>query len=235
MTHLLYCIYGRSAAPPPQECSGVFAIEAGELVAAASLWPDPPPPVDLGTLRTYEKIVAAFHASRTIIPLRYGCVVGDRSVVLDLLAKRQADYQRLLEELRGRVEMGLRLLGDYSPEAPRASGAGSRYLECARRRQTGLTAAEEYWTDRLCGLLSGLCARQKKEARSSCGARLLSLYFLIARGEVDRFRELVRQLTLPPDMKLLVSGPWPPYNFADDTGEPKPSDRDSGPALCAVV
>lgn len=235
MSLLLYCIYHSKAVAPPAECSGVFAIEAGELAAAASVLPDPPPAVDLEHLRTYEKVVAALHASRTIIPLRYGCIVRDRSQAVDLLEQAREDCRRMLEELKGRVEMGLRLLRDGRAEASRADSAGRCYLECARHRQGGLTAAEERWTERLCGELSGLYARKKKEARSSSGARVVSLYFLIPADGLDEFRQRVRRLALAPDMKMLVSGPWPPYTFANDASERNDSDRDRGAALCALV
>jgi hypothetical protein len=42
----------------------------------------------------------------------------------------------------------------------------------------------------------------------------VSLYFLTPRSCVERFREQVRRIHFPSGAKLLLSGPWPPYNFA---------------------
>ena len=56
---------------------------------------------------------------------------------------------------------------------------------------------------------------QKREARALPEGRLLSLHFLTARAAAGDFREGVRRMALPGEAKLLVSGPWPPYNFVD--------------------
>ena len=42
---------------------------------------------------------------------------------------------------------------------------------------------------------------------------LLSLYFLVPRPAVTSFRQAFRQLTETESARLLLSGPWPPYNF----------------------
>ena len=218
MRYLLYCIFRRGMTVPPAECSEVEIIEEGMLAAATSPWQDPPG-AGLDNLKAYARTVAAFHASRTIIPLRYGCVLNSRSQVADWLQQHQADYQRLLEELEGTVEMGLRLLWAPGREGAPHGASGRRYLDLARLRQMGLTAEEVSWTDRLLDQLDGLYVREKREARAAPGGRLVSLYLLVPGGEVGHFRERVRGLTVAPDVKLLGSGPWPPYNFTDHAGK----------------
>ena len=214
MKHLLYCIFRRDTTMPAGGRSEVSIIEGTMLAAAASPWGDRGG-IDLDSLRRFAQVVAAFHTSRTIIPLRYGCTLADRSQVVDLLEQNQEDYRKLLDELEGRVEMGLRLLRQpVTDEAPHTSD-GRRYLDLARKRQGGLTAGESRWTDGLIGQLSGLYVQEKREARATPGGRLVSLYFLVPRGEVGNFQDHVRQLTVAPDVKLLASGPWPPYNFTD--------------------
>jgi hypothetical protein len=47
---------------------------------------------------------------------------------------------------------------------------------------------------------------------------LLSLHFLVARTAAEDFRERVQRLALPGEVKVLISGPWPPYNFVDHAG-----------------
>ena len=42
---------------------------------------------------------------------------------------------------------------------------------------------------------------------------LLSLYFLVPRRSVDTFRRVFRHIDCGESVKLLLSGPWPPYNF----------------------
>lgn len=50
--------------------------------------------------------------------------------------------------------------------------------------------------------------------RSSVGAgRLLSLFFLIRQSDEEAFRRAFHTLQQREDRKLLLTGPWPPYNF----------------------
>jgi hypothetical protein len=53
--------------------------------------------------------------------------------------------------------------------------------------------------------------------RARAGANLqspmLSLYFLVPRKSIGKFREVFRRLSCAEPARLLLSGPWPPYNF----------------------
>ena len=42
---------------------------------------------------------------------------------------------------------------------------------------------------------------------------LLSLHFLVSRGAVGAFRDSFHRLSATGSARLLLSGPWPPYNF----------------------
>lgn len=214
MKELLYCIFRQGDGAVPQICRGVHLIEAGGLAAAAA---DCPQPLRAGIaeIRAYEGTVEAFHQTRTLIPLRFGCLLPSRAQVSDLLGRRRAEYQRLLHELEGRVEMGLRLLIRASAVEACPATSGTDYLNCARRRRSGLTAAEELWTDRLCLSLRDLPVRWRKEAAAVSGGRLVSLYFLVPGSGVKNFRRRVAHLPVPPGGKVLASGPWPPYNFVE--------------------
>jgi hypothetical protein len=115
--------------------------------------------------------------------------------------------------------MGLRLWRclrprtDLHADAPRSS-EGSQYLAALRSRYPGLTPAERHCAAHIAERLKGLYRGGREEAGPAANGRLVSLYFLVPRASVDDFREEARGIELPSDMKLMVSGPWPPYNFA---------------------
>jgi hypothetical protein len=46
------------------------------------------------------------------------------------------------------------------------------------------------------------------------------LFFLVPRPAVDSFRLAFRQLTKSESARLLLSGPWPPYNFVASESRP---------------
>ncbi len=211
MKRLLHCVF-RSDGTDVAE-----VVHNPRLAVATSPWIDGELP-DVARLLVYEKAIAVLHASRTVVPLRFGCIKEDESQILQLLDEREAEFKELLCQLDGLVEMGLRIWWEPPPEEPlppHPADPGARYLAAARERHAGLTPIEEQWARHTCGQLEGLYARQKKEARPAPAGRLVSLNFLVARAAVEDFRERVRRMTVPREMKFLVSGPWPPYNFVD--------------------
>ena len=209
MKRLLHCVFRHDGTDTPE------VIHNHSLAVATSPWREDQP-ADLARLRAYEGSIATFHASRTVIPLRFGCVMENESRILQVLGAREAEFEQLLGQLEGLVEMGLRVWSKSAAEEPLPRSPGARYLAAARGRYTGLTPIEEQWAGHTCGLLKGLYARETREARPTPEGRLVSMHFLVARAAAEEFRGRVRRLAVPGEMKLMVSGPWPPYNFAGD-------------------
>ena len=63
-------------------------------------------------------------------------------------------------------------------------------------------------------VFSELHSKYRTETAVSEGSVALSLYFLISKDKVSRFKETFRRLAKNEGYKALISGPWPPYNFA---------------------
>jgi hypothetical protein len=169
--------------------------------------------------------------------MRYGCVVEQESQVIERLSAQGAHYEALLQELDGCVEMGLRVLLPSGPWAAVIPGGpeGSREVTgpcppdpAAAPDRLGLTyltarkahyASQDRWTteyrqaaERCQAQFAGLYVKCKTEAPSP-RLPLLSLYFLVPAPAVESFRQAFRQLTETESARLLLSGPWPPYNF----------------------
>jgi hypothetical protein len=176
-------------------------------------------PPSVASLLAYAKVVEAIHARQAVIPLRYGCVMENESAVVGLLEEHQHAYGALLTRLLGMTEMGVRILWPPRAAVPPAfpPSPGARYLASLRNRYpsaNALDGEEEQLADRIAGWLSGCSAGQRREVTCSSQRRLLSLYFLTPRTGVERFRSKARKICPPSGAKVLLSGPWPPYNFA---------------------
>jgi hypothetical protein len=159
------------------------------------------------------------HARQAVIPLRYGCLMESEPAIIRLLQDHRQEYQALLGRLRGMTEMGIRVLCPARPEsAPESSSSpGAAYLAALRNRYgsgSGLSPEETQLADRITAGLSGCYLEQRRETSPAGQGRLLSLYFLTPKTGVERFRNQARQIRPPGGAKLLLSGPWPPYNFA---------------------
>jgi hypothetical protein len=248
MSCLFYCI-GRYPGP---ELSGpllgvggrpVYRVAHRHLSAAVSRVDRADLAPDLPRVRAYERVVLSCHRQSTVIPLRYGCVVQQESQVIQLLDEHACQYETLLQELEGCIEMGLRVLlpsGPWAgvtpggpegcreiagPQSPAPGAAPDRLGLAYLTARQAHYAYQDRWTDeyrqaadRCRAKFTGLFVKCETEAPSP-RLPLLSLYFLVPRPAVESFRQAFRHLIATESARLLLSGPWPPYNFV--TGEPR--------------
>ena len=239
MSYLLYCIFRGPAQPSPGMPPGVggkpvFVLSQNGLSAGLSELAESDLVPDISQILAYEAVIEHFHHALTVIPVRYGCQLEDESTALRLLERHRDEYAALLAELEGLTEMGIHVLLDRSepetesdagPVSPqpfaRSCESGAAYLAAKRQRYLGLDQAalhERLLVDELWGSLAGLYVRRKVAFPDSDRSRLLALYFLVPRASVESFRRAARYLHPKESIKVLLSGPWPPYNFVDSLG-----------------
>lgn len=234
MSNLLYSIF-RGPLPPgltlPAGVAGqpVEVVEHQGLGAAVSALAQAEAPADVPSLVAHEQVVEFFFRHLTVIPLRYGAIAGDRREVTALLERHRAEYAALLAELDGMAEIGIKLLIEGSPgrtktdstavsPAPLRSAEppGASYLSAKKlsyRSADRMVERESELVEEISASVAGLFVRRKVERPSR--DRLLRLYFLVPRSAVECFRRTSRQSSRNQPVKLLLSGPWPPYNFVD--------------------
>ena len=236
MSYLLYCIF-RGPLPADLETTHgvggqrVFTVNYEGLGAVLSELAEPDSPRDTSELLVYETVVESFYRHLTVIPMRYGCRVESPWEAVGLLRKNHDAYGALLHELEGLGEMGVHVLLDTSGDGRESNArpvrarslpldwdTGAAYLAAKRQRYLGLDRAglqQRQLVEELCDSLCGSFVRHKVELPSSSRGRLLSLYFLVPRDSVESFRRAARHHHANESVKLLLSGPWPPYNFVD--------------------
>ena len=232
MKCLLHCVFRETGEGLPDGCGeAVFVVTGHGLAAAASPAGDGDAAPALSRLVAYQRVVEAFHASRAVIPMRYGCLLEGPPAILRLLEEHRQEYETLLARLEGMVEMGIRILWDrgQGPVPKETEGVpstpGAAYLAMLRKRHPpgdGLEAEEGRLAERIAGSLGAGPERLRAEASNAAGGRLLSLYFLTPKTSVADFRDRVRRMPIPKGARLLLSGPWPPYNFV---ASPAPAGR----------
>jgi hypothetical protein len=222
MSYLLHCIVEQNADEPPPE-RRVRMVAADGLAAVVSCVEDAGAAPGVASLLAYEKVVEAIHARMPVVPLRYGCLMESESGIVRLLEDRCQEYKALLSRFRGMTEMAIRVLCPACEGSLPSSSLppGAAYLAALRNRYScgdSLAPEETRLADRIAGALSGCYAEQRREASPAERKRLVSLYFLTPRSCVERFRDQSRRIRLPGGVKWLLSGPWPPYNFAAFAG-----------------
>ncbi|GGT85839.1 GvpL/GvpF family gas vesicle protein [Streptomyces lateritius] len=193
--------------------------------------------------RAHHGVVDAAFAETVVLPLRLATVYSDDSRVVAMLTEERRRFEELLAGLDGHVELGVKVYADPGAAEPAAdpprpaaasappSGPGRAYLaqRRARRRRTedlyraaGDIAAEATAVAGELARARAVHRPQQGELAGRAGENLTNEAYLVAVGEVDRFRERVGALSRrAPGVHVEVTGPWAPYSFAtpDTTGD----------------
>jgi len=222
MKYLLHCIVEQGLQEPGALSQGISLV-AGHGLAAVVSQDELDEPPTVARLLAYERVVESIHARQTVLPLRYGCRMESAAEILRLLEERREVYEALLIRLRGRTEMGIRLLCPVRAAALPAPAAspGAAYLASLRPRYDAgdtLAPEEAELADQIAAQLADRFIAQRREVSSSSQGRLVSLAFLTPRDGVEAFRQKAREITPLRGAKLLLSGPWPPYSFVASAG-----------------
>ncbi len=228
MKHLVYCVL-RNVQPVPcvlpagVEAAPVSLLVDDRLAAAYSVEPDACVTPTVSRATAYARAVDTLHRAATVAPFRYGQFLESRKQVIDLLRVHRVEFLQSLDDVQGCDEMGLRILLEDCPGLAHASsacaapgGAGREFLE-GRRAHYAAEECDEVLAAQAAaearGALEGLAVKCRAERWGAAAGRLLSLFFLVRRENVERFREAFRQLQRETSAKMLLTGPWPPYNF----------------------
>jgi len=240
VSYLLYCILNSPKTQSPVALVGVdgqpvFLLSNDGLSATVSKIQHPHISYNISWLLAYKQVIEAFHndlAIGGVIPMRYGCLFEERSQVIQILKKCRVKYISLLKELEGCVEMGIRILISDSTENrnskletrnSKLETPGHAYLAARKAnyaQEEKFNKQVEQVIERCRALFSGLFVKCKTEVPSIANFQFSihnpfpSIYFLIPRESIAAFRRAFRQLSKNETARLLLSGPWPPYNFA---------------------
>jgi Gas vesicle synthesis protein GvpL/GvpF len=193
----LYAITDDPAPPEPPlralKCDGLTAlcapVEQRELTAEV-LW-------------QHEAVVESLMEERDLLPMRLGTLVEDDEAAIEALEERREELRKGLDRVRGAVELAVRAetvaAGDRMPSGT----SGAEYLRAKAHRSEAAR------------LLHEPLAFLARESVVKPGPELLRAAYLVDREAVDGFVGLVRRLQETHDgLRVLCTGPWPPYSFA---------------------
>jgi hypothetical protein len=153
---------------------------------------------------THARVVEALMPlAEAVLPARFGLAFADFSDLERAVCERAEKLGESLEQIRGRVELGVRVVGEQAD--PRPAESGRAYLECRRAQQAAVESLHE-----------SLAERAEAAARGRSGGRLvLSGAYLVEPEAVPAFRAAVDSLESEhPQFTFALTGPWPPYSFA---------------------
>ena len=174
----------------------------------------------------HQKVVqAAMTRFQSVIPCRFGTRFYDMEELLSLLEDHAALIEAKLIMLMKKVEVGIQaLFSAILTEPVHRSGTeehtdGTTYLIQKRRQHEifkTLSKQADQFTHALNTATTPWWANVTTQKRTADQELVLGLYYLVEQAQLASFKQAYtqfRQHIFP--IKLLYTGPWPPYTFAN--------------------
>jgi hypothetical protein len=239
MRRLIYCVLSSTNSERKETIVGINSqpvrfLKFSSLSAAVSSFDDSQKSFDINSMITYHRVIESLFREGAIIPFRFKTLLDSEEEVESLLKEKEDSYKDLLSTLDGVAEMGIRLVkekpvrsdgshNNHKSEIPQdVPNPGTSFLK-SRRAFYSVAA----WSKDQQNEFGDLCARQFQglfvnfksevsplpEVQNRKGLTMISLYFLVRKDLVHKFRSRFQELKPIISDKIMLSGPWPPYNF----------------------
>jgi hypothetical protein len=197
---------------PPEEIRGLHDAPletaiAGNASAVYSTHEQLEVNPDPALLWRHDQVVERLLELGGVLPLRFGTVFERGDELNSVLEREGPRFERLLEQVRGCVELSVRV--GIAPAAEPDATNGTAYMRsklAARREREG--AAER--------VLLPLRELAKASSRRSAGGNdaLLNESYLVRREALEPFIAEVSALqSRNDDVSVSCTGPWGPYSF----------------------
>jgi len=198
--------------PPLPDVAGLSAVASHGLAIVCAPVASEGGELTPEVLWRHEEVVEALMEDRDLLPVRFGTRVEDETAAARALGERHRELARALDRVRGAVELSVRVMGDGPESPPPAEGAsGAGYL----RAKVRSAAAHEEVVRMVHDPLTAN-ARASTQLGTTAPAELLRGAYLVERGRVNAFVDHVSRLQAAhPELRLLCTGPWPPYSFTE--------------------
>ena len=228
---MIICVYALvSPAPAHLTLTGVagerlrvVAIDrVGAVVGELRRVPAP----SVTNLRRYAAVVESIAARvPSVLPARFATTVADRDELTFILRSRGSALRQRLRAVRARAQMTIRLLGS-DPDDGSYGGRTPMMSRTGVRPRYGATQGTQYLQRRMAMAAAGRAVpafepiraaiqRYIKDERIDKREGVITINHLVPRAAAARYRDAVERAAGENKMRLIVSGPWPPYAFAD--------------------
>lgn len=189
--------------------------------------------VDVENAFAYEKIMESFTSEYNLLPVRFGTLVEDDDGVIGILERHYEQFLSSLRQIKGKLEYGLKILLDIEEAAFQEKALTEAVDIRGFEQLEGSSPHKKYLLEKLkahkfdeilvkkidviiedihCPLrdLSFLSKFRKMLTKKM----ILDAVYLVERKKKDIFMQKFEELKEKhKNLKFLLTGPWPPYNF----------------------
>jgi hypothetical protein len=154
--------------------------------------------------RQHADVIAISRRVPAILPVRFGALLT-RDDLTTILRTSAGEIHQALDEVRGRVQMTVRVRGIVPTPIRGNPSTGRQYLEQRRRAAAPVLPRH---ARAFLDVVKPLVTRERREAGTA--GLLASIYHLVDAAHVAEYERIARSIT---DADLVWSGPWPPFAF----------------------
>jgi len=171
---------------------------------------DGPPVATRAAVVDHGRRIIRLAECRPVLPMRYGTTVDSVPELDALIAEHAENWDRRLTAVDGHCELLVHV--DFpTDDDGDAAATGREYL---LRRSAQLRQRDQTWH-----ALEEVVRPSCRETRALTDGRRLAV--LVPRDDVDRLRSAVATwASAHPDLRVAVTGPWPPFTFCEDPTGP---------------
>jgi hypothetical protein len=214
----------------------IFNLTAGDLGLAVSRADGRESELRPENILAHNAVMEQLMERFSVLPVRYGTLLNQESAGQELIQQHGDQFRWQLHRLRGKVEMGVKVLWNISKvqselldsEISRdlilqqlgSSSPGHRYLRRKYLEQAPEMQSLQLAKQVATGLHKPLALKSVAAVQELLRTPnlMLSGAYLLTRESVGAFREELERLRkCYSDYRFLLSGPWPPYHFVKIT------------------
>lgn len=218
------CVYAITGTQPLPSAVRGFAGEPLRLVAAGRIAAvvgelRRRPRATRSALEQYDAAIRRLHERRAIVPARFGSCFSGVDEIAFVLRSRSRSLGSALARVRRRSQMTLRFLPSSLRERPSrparivnsdrlaadAASRGTRYLRERAARESDIPGL---------GAVRNAVKRWVRAEQVVRQGEIVSVYHLVPHGAVTSYVRAVRHAAVAAGLRVVITGPWPPYAFS---------------------
>ncbi len=240
----IYCIIDWDQKKPPANLgnigiseSPVYTIAHKDICAVVSSIPFKQMESNMNDIVAHQRVVEAAREIGTVLPVRFGVILKNEEGIKKLLTGSYKDYSAKIVQVRGKDEIGIKvLLGKASlkkieaqaqeqsdeiqkikSEISSAQPGTSYFMKL--RLQDAVKNETLRKIDQMVGEINrtlGSGAQDTKMMKNEVGEIVLNAAYLVDRNKMNEFDTKLRELRdrfESQGMTIHRSGPWAPYSF----------------------
>ena len=177
----------------------------------------------------HEEVVEALMDKFTVLPMRLYTVFSKKETMLSKMKDHYRDFMENLNKVRDKCEFSIKVIWAGNVIKERIVNAHKNENHSANPAQSGTKFMKEKFekykidkefmdeADRCIAIVDGFISKfisEKKLEKLKTDNLLLSAAYLIDNKKKDDFKKAFEELKISGgDLKFMLSGPWPAYNF----------------------